>query len=150
MTYHIAQLNIAEMRAPLDDPVMVEFVEALDPINALADRSPGFVWRLQDDSGDATSIQVFEDETTLVNMSVWESVEALKDFVYKSAHAKIMRRKREWFDAHRSPCLVLWWIRKGHIPAAEEAVERLQMLTDNGPSPHAFTLSMVFPGPSDD
>src|SRR5919198_2764622 len=96
--FHLAQVNIGRLRAPLDDPSMLGFVSQLDPINAIADRSPGFVWRLQTDEGTATAVRPFEDERLLINMSVWESLEALADFVYRSAHTPVMRRRREWFE----------------------------------------------------
>ena len=147
MTHHIAQLNIAKMIAPLDDPVMHDFVAALDRINALADNSPGFVWRLKDEDGDATAIKAYADETILVNLSVWETVAALKDFVYKSGHREIMRRRGSWFEPHTDPYLVLWWIARGSVPSIEEAKQRLEWLKTNGPTERAFSISKAFPPP---
>ncbi len=148
MSFHLAQLNVARMRAPLEDPVMAGFVARLDEINALADQTPGFVWRLQTDDGDATSIRAFEDELVLVNMSVWESVEALKQFVFQSRHVELLRARRDWFEPSTGPYLVMWWIEAGHIPSLEEAKARLDLLAAKGPSPDAFTFRTAFPAPS--
>jgi hypothetical protein len=146
-TYHLAQLNIGILRGPLDSPIVAGFVAALDPINALADKSPGFVWRLQTEDGNATSVRPFEDESILVNMSVWESREALADFVYRSAHTPVMRRRREWFHQMAEAYLVLWWVPAGHIPSTAEARERLEHLRVHGPTPYAFTVREPFPPP---
>lgn len=148
MTYHIAQFNVAKMVARLDDPIMQGFVDALEPINTMADNSPGFVWRLQDDSGDATSIQVFGDESILVNMSVWESLEAVKEFVYRSTHVNFLRDKKKWFGPLSGPNLVLWWVEQGHMPTVAEGKQRLEMLRSSGPSPQAFTFSRAFTAPA--
>ena len=134
----IAQVNIARPLHPMESAEMADFMDALDPINALADAAPGFVWRLQDDDGNATSFRVFEDESLLINMSVWESVEALHDFVYSGEHLAIMRRRREWFEWLGQQYLVLW--PTDEIPPVEEAKRRLEMLEENGPSPQAFTF----------
>jgi hypothetical protein len=142
--YQLAQLNIGRMRAPTDDPLVAEFMAALDEINALAERSGGFVWRLQTEDGNATSIRPFDDELVLVNMSVWESVEALADFVYRTDHVALLRRRREWFERMEELYLVLWWVPRGHIPTVTEAVERLDHLRRHGPTPHAFTFRSVF------
>ena len=147
MEYHLAQLNVARMLKPLDDPVMADFVAALDPINGIADTSPGFVWRLQDEDGNATQTRILDDEHLLVNLSVWTSIQALKDFVYGSDHAKIMRRKREWFAKHVEAYLVLWWIPSGTQPSPAEAEERLVRLKKEGPGPSAFTFGRVFSAP---
>ena len=147
MTFHIAQFNVAKMVAPFDAPVMQGFVDALKPINAIADNSPGFVWRLQDDSGDATSIQAFEDGAILVNMSVWESLDALKKFVYKSKHLDFLRIKKNWFEPLPGPNLVLWWIEQSRTPTIAEGKRRLDLLSSNGPSPVAFTFFQPFPDP---
>lgn len=148
MSYQLAQLNVAKMRAPLDDPSMAEFVAALDPINALADQSPGFVWRLQDEEGNATSIRPFDDDMLLVNLSVWSSVEALKAFVYHNAHAAVMRKRRNWFQKHATAYLVLWWVPEGHRPTEVEARQRLEMLQAHGPTEHAFTFGELYPPPT--
>ncbi|HEY8525858.1 MAG TPA: DUF3291 domain-containing protein [Acidimicrobiales bacterium] len=148
--YHVAQLNIGRLRAPLDSPQLAAFVEALEPVNALADRAPGFVWRLQTEEGDATALRPFPDDMMLVNMSVWESVEALADFVYRSAHRDILRRRREFFEPMEEAFTVLWWVPAGHIPTVEEAKERLERLRRDGPTPEAFTFRTRFPAPDED
>ena len=144
--FHIAQVNIGRTKAPVDSPPLAEFKAALDPINALADGSPGFVWRLQDDSGDATSIKPFEDELMIINLSVWESIEALWDFVYDSGHLAVMRRRREWFERMET-FMTLWWVEAGHIPTVEEALARLDDLRREGPTPRAFTFKRRFAAP---
>jgi hypothetical protein len=143
--HQIAQLNIARFRAPMDHPGMAGFVKQLDPVNALADAAPGFVWRLQTEEGNATSIHAFEDDLMLVNMSVWESVEALAEFVYRSGHVDVMRRRREWAEHMKEAYMCLWWIPAGQIPTIEEAKERLEHLREHGPTPRAFTFKRRFP-----
>ncbi len=148
--FQLAQVNIARMRAPLDDPLMEGFRSQLEGINAIADRSPGFVWRLQTPTGDATTIRAFEDDRVLVNMSVWESLEALHQYVYEGPHLGPLRDRREWFLPYEGPMLVLWWIPAGHIPPVEEAKEKLDELSRNGPTPSAFTFRKPFPAPEPD
>ncbi len=145
--WHLAQANIARAVAPMDDPAMADFMAQLDTINALADRSPGFVWRLQSGSGNATDIAVTDDPLVILNMSVWESADALFDYVYRTAHTPVMARRREWFEKPSKPHLVLWWVRAGHRPSVEEALDRLEMLADRGPTPDAFTFKRRFPAP---
>jgi hypothetical protein len=137
---HIAQLNIARARQELDQPLMKEFVDNLEPINGIADASPGFVWRLQDESGDATSIQLFDDPLVIVNMSVWESIDALKNFLFKTHHLDFLKRREEWFEKLDESSHVLWRIEPGHIPGLEEARLRLEHLRTNGESGHAFSF----------
>jgi len=144
MTYNLAQLNIGRMLAAIDDPIMAEFVANLDRINALADGASGFVWRLQSDSGNATEFRPFADEMLIVNMSVWESLETLKDYVYKSAHAEIMRNRRQWFEKMDEVFTVLWWIPAGTIPTVEEAKARLESLRQHGETPYAFSFRRSF------
>ena len=146
--HHLAQLNIATMREPLESPSMAEFVASLDRINALADSAPGFVWRLKDEQGDATSVRPF-GEDVLVNMSVWESVESLQDFAFRTAHTDIMRRRREWFDRMEQAYAVLWWIAAGHTPSIAEAAQRLALLREHGPTADAFTIRQSFTPPDD-
>lgn len=146
--FHVAQLNVARLAAPLDSPELAEFVAALEPVNALADAAPGFVWRLQDDDGDATSIRAFDDDMIIVNMSVWESIEALSDYVYASDHRTVLRRRREWFERASAAYIVLWWVPAGHEPSVGEAEERLELLRSDGPTPQAFTLRQRFPAPA--
>ena len=147
--FQIAQLNIALPREPLDAPLLAEFVAALEPVNAAADRSPGFVWRLQTADGDATGITAFGDDRLVVNMSVWESIEALRSFVYRDrAHLEVMRRRREWFERLAESFLVLWWVPAGELPTVADAEERLTLLRAVGPSPDAFTFRRHFPPPA--
>lgn len=122
---------------------MAEFVAALDPVNALADRAPGFVWRLQDEDGNATSIRGFDDDRIIVNMSVWESVDQLAAFVYRSGHLDVMRRRREWFERIRSH-MALWWVPTAHRPSVQEAEQRVEHLREHGPTPYAFTFKARF------
>jgi heme-degrading monooxygenase HmoA len=145
--YHLAQVNIARMLAPLDDPLMAGFVEQLDAINALADASPGFVWRLQSAAGNATSVRAYDDECILINMSVWESLEALTAYVYSSAHRAVMQRRRQWFARFDGPYMALWWVPRGHRPSTHEARERLDHLRAHGPTPLAFAFKTPFPAP---
>jgi hypothetical protein len=145
--YHLAQVNIGRLRAPIDDSAMEGFRSQLDPINALADRSPGFVWRLQTEEGNATAIRPYDDERMAINMSVWESLAALQEFVYRSAHVGPLRDRKQWFEPLDAPILALWWIPVGHIPTVAEAKDRLQQLKERGPSPDAFTFRTPFPSP---
>jgi hypothetical protein len=131
----LAQVNIAKMVAPLDDPVMAGFVGQLEAVNAIADGSPGFVWRLQDDGGDATSVRVFDDDTILVNMSVWESTAALHGYVYRSGHGPALRDRAKWFVRMPEAHLAMWWIDAGEKPTVEQAVERLLFLRAHGETP---------------
>lgn len=145
--HELAQLNIGVIRAPMDSPVMAEFANNLDRINALAEASPGFIWRLQTEDGNATAIRPFEDENLLVNMSVWRDVASLKAYVYESAHVGFMRRRREWFELMKEAYLVLWWVPKGHRPEIAEAIAKLELLKAKGPGPEAFTFAQPFPPP---
>jgi len=144
--YELAQLNIAVMKEPLDSPRMADFVANLERINALAESSPGFVWRLQTEEGDATALRPLGDRT-LVNMSVWKDVASLNHYVYKTAHVEIMRRRKEWFDRMHEASIVLWWVPQGHRPSVVQATERLQLLRAQGPSADAFTFRHAFPPP---
>jgi len=144
--FHLAQFNMARLLAPLDDPQIADFVGSLERINTLADDSPGFVWRLQGDGGDATSLRPF-GEDVIVNMSLWESVEALFDFVYRTAHAPVMAKRRQWFAKPDGVYAVLWWVKAGHIPTVDDARARLDILQRKGPNPAAFTFKTRFPAP---
>jgi hypothetical protein len=148
-SFHLAQVNIGRMRAPLEDPLMEGFRSQLDAINAVAERSPGFVWRLQTPDGDATGIRAYEDPLILVNMSVWESLESLHNYVYGSAHLGPLRDRREWFETMEGPSLALWWIAAGHVPTVDEAKAKLEELAAHGPTPSAFTFRRAFPRPGD-
>jgi len=148
MTWQLAQLNIGRLRAEVDDPSVAEFMANLDPINALAEASPGFVWRLQTDEGNATAIRAFPDDPLMVlNLSVWESMESLADFAYRSAHTPFLRRRGEWFERLGEAYLVLWWIPAGTVPTVDGALARLDHLKSFGPSPEAFTFRQPFPHP---
>ena len=139
---HLAQLNVAVIRYETDDPRMAGFMDALDEINAIADASPGFVWRLQSDSGNATDIRPDADnDQFLVNLSVWTDVESLRDYVYRSDHTPFLRRRAEWFERPDEAHLVLWHVPAGHVPSIDEALERLDRLRRDGPSEHAFTFA---------
>jgi hypothetical protein len=135
---HLAQLNVGRIRYPTDDPRLAEFMGALDRINALAERSPGFGWRLKCDSGNATDIKVTSDPMFLVNMSVWETVEALEHFVWQTVHKRFYQRKANWFAPMLRPHFVMWWIAVDHVPTPEEALARLAHLTEQGPGDYAF------------
>ena len=141
---HLAQINIGRLRAPTDDPLVAEFMAALDEVNALAERSPGFVWRFMTEDGNATAVRPYEDESILINMSVWESIESLGDYVYRSGHAPYLRRRREWFERLRDVIVALWWIPAGSIPTVTEGIERLEHLRANGPTAHSFSFRMPF------
>jgi hypothetical protein len=145
--YHLAQINIGRLLAPLDDPQVAGFVSQLDTINRLADSAPGFVWRLQSVSGNATDIPYSDDPGMMVNMSVWESVETLREFTYRSAHMDVLRQRAEWFEKLDGPIACLWWIPAGHIPTVAEGRERLEHYRRHGPSPFAFSFSRLFAAP---
>ena len=146
-TYHLAQINIGRMLAPIDDPIMAEFVAQLPAINALADSTPGFVWRLQSESGDATSIKAYDDELIIVNMSVWESVESLREYTYRSTHTGVLKYRTKWFENIKGPYMTLWWIPAGHIPSPQEGRARLDYLREHGESAYAFSFKNIFPAP---
>ena len=135
---HLAQLNIGRIRYEVDDPRMADFMNNLERVNAIAERSPGFVWRYKDDSGNATSTRPFADPRMLVNMSVWESVEALEKFAWQTVHTRFYARKHEWFEKLDGAYFVLWHVRAGHRPSVQEAIDRLEHLKAHGPSEHAF------------
>ena len=141
---HLAQLNIGRLLAPIDDPRIADFVDNLESINALAEGSPGYIWRLQDESGDATSIKAFDDDLMILNLSVWESIESLADFVFRTGHVELLRRRREWFEAAIQPTTCLWWIPEGTIPDVADAVARLEHLRDHGATSVAFTFRNRF------
>ena len=147
--HHLAQVNVATLRAPLDGPELAGFVAQLEPLNALADQSPGFVWRLQTEDGDATAIRPFDDDRIMVNLSVWESFEALRTFVYATRHLEVMRHRRAWFHRMPDPSLALWWVPAGTIPTVAEARDRLELLAGMGPTADAFTFRAPFPEPAD-
>ena len=145
-SHHLAQLNIAKMKYSIESVDMADFVDNLENINLLADSSPGFVWRLQTEDGDATSIDFFGSDV-LVNMSIWADIESLHSYVYKTAHAKIMSRRKEWFHRVEEVYTVLWWVAEGHIPTLAEAREKLEQLKSAGPGPLAFSFKQAYPAP---
>jgi hypothetical protein len=143
--WHLAQVNIGRTVAPLDDEQLRGFVEQLEPINALADAAPGFVWRLQTEDGDATALRFGDD--LLVNMSVWTSIEALADYVYRSAHVEVMRQRRTWCVPMKTAFTCLWWVPAGTVPTIADAEQRLAGLIQNGPSEFSFTFREPFAAP---
>ena len=153
MDYVIAQVNVGRLVAPLDSAQLAGFVSQLDPVNAVADTAPGFLWRLQTEDGNATALRAFEEDAEgadggiLINMSVWESVEALAAYVYGDAHLAVLRRRRDWFERMASAYTAVWWVPRGHVPTVHEAEDRVKHLRANGPTPYAFTLKTHFPSP---
>lgn len=145
--YHLAQINIARMVASLDSPVMAEFVNNLDRINALAESSPGFVWRLKGEGNDATSLRPYDDDMLIVNMSVWKTVEDLQQYVYRSGHVDVMRKRKQFFSKMEQAFMGMWWIPAGHIPTVQEAKDHLEHLRAHGESDHTFTFRRIFPPP---
>jgi hypothetical protein len=148
MTFQLAQINIARCLAPLDSPVMRDFVGLLPEVNALADSSPGFVWRLVGDGADATGVRAYEDPLIIVNMSVWESLDSLRSYAYRGGHALAFRRRKEWFVDSEEPNSALWWIPAGTVPTVEEGRARLEKLQREGPTPAAFSFKVTFPHPA--
>jgi hypothetical protein len=148
MEYNLAQLNIGRIVGiTIADPVMKEFVDQLDAINALAEQSDGFVWRLTSDGGNATVFNPYGDNRIIINFSIWESADQLKAYVYRSAHTDVMRDRKKWFEKFGKPYYVLWYVEKGYIPTVEEAVARLEHLQQHGCSNYAFDFSDVYAKP---
>ncbi|PAP77495.1 DUF3291 domain-containing protein [Rubrivirga marina] len=141
---HLAQVNLARPLGPMDGTTMSEFARAIEPMNRLAEQSPGFVWRLQGDEVNRLVGRVFGDSHLLVNLSVWRSVDALRDYTYQSGHAQYVRRRKEWFSTFGRPHYALWWVDEGHRPSPREAKQRLESLQAHGPTPDAFTFTHVF------
>lgn len=148
ITHHLAQINVARLIAPKGDARVQPFFDALDAINAIADASPGFVWRLADDSGNATGINPSPDDRLLINISVWESAEALFGFVYRSAHAGLIGQRRDWFERFDGAFQALWWVPAGQHPTVADGLGRLWLLDRHGPSPSAFGFKSQFPPPA--
>ena len=149
MVYQLAQINIGRLIAPIDDPQIAEFVANLEPINALADHAPGFVWRLQSSSGNATDIAYNDDPFVIVNMSVWESLEALRNFAYRSDHVRVFRDRAKWFEKMDKPNYCLWWVPAGHQPTVSEGRDRMEHYWKHGSTPYSFWFSQHFPQPAD-
>lgn len=148
MTHELAQVNIGRLKHPLDSPELKDFVDNLDPVNAVADAADGFVWRLQNDSGNATDLRVFGDDWLLVNMSVWRDTNALTAFMYQGMHRELLARRFEFFERVQEVMTTMWWVERGHRPTVREAEERLLHVREHGPTAHAFTLRQSFPPPS--
>ncbi len=147
--YFIAEINIAKMKGvDINDPIMKEFVENLDAVNQIAEKSEGFVWRLKDENNNATSLNPYNDETIIINVSVWKSIETLENFMYRTFHSDFLKRRKEWFLTYGSAHTAMWWIPEGHIPTMQEAVDKLCFLQTNGPSPNSFDFRHKFPAPS--
>ncbi len=132
----------------INDPIMKEFVENLDAVNQIAEKSEGFVWRLKDENNNATSLNPYNDETIIINVSVWKSIETLENFMYRTFHSDFLKRRKEWFLTYGSAHTAMWWIPEGHIPTMQEAVDKLSFLQTNGPSPNSFDFRHKFPAPS--
>jgi hypothetical protein len=144
MTYHLAEVNIGRILGPMDSPVMEEFSANLNRINALAEGSEGFIWRLKDDSNNASSIPVTEDRFLILNLSVWRNIDDLFAYTYRTAHAEYVRRRAEWFERLKEMHMAFWYIPAGHIPTVEEAMDRIARIREQGPSPYAFSFKRRF------
>ena len=146
--YQLAQINIAQMiGVNIDDPIMNEFVDNLDKVNELAEDSPGFIWRLKDESNNASNFNPFNDEQIIINISVWETIESLENFTYKTFHTDFLKRRKEWFKKYGKAHYALWWIKNEAYPTVEESIERLKLLQLNGSSESAFNFKTKFPNP---
>lgn len=144
--YHLAQINVARLKAPIDSPQLKDFVDNLDRINELAENSEGFVWRLKGDGNDATALRPFGDDV-IVNMTVWRDADSLRNYVYNSPHTAIMKRRREWFARMAEAYYCMWWVPAGHVPTVEEAAARLEVIRVKGPTPESFNFGEAFPAP---
>jgi hypothetical protein len=146
--FQLAEINVARMKGvTINDPMMKEFVDNLDRVNDLAENSEGFVWRLKDESNNATNLNPYNDEQMIINISVWESIETLEHYVYKTFHTDFLKRRREWFQTYGKVYMAMWWIPQGQFPTVEEAVDKLDYLEKNGVSPFAFNFRNRFPQP---
>ena len=146
--FHLAQLNVGRAVAPFESPVMQDFMDRLDEINHLGDASPGFVWRLQGEGGTSTEIRVSDDPLYIVNLTLWESIDALYAFTYRSEHKTVFKRRFDWFERRAGPNVCLWWQPAGTVPTVVDAERRLQHLDDHGPTAEAFTFKQRFPPPT--
>lgn len=149
--YHLAEINIAKMKGvDINDPIMKEFVDNLEAVNTLAEESEGFIWRLKDDTGsyNATSLNPYNDEQIIINVSVWESIETLEHYMYKTFHSEFLKRRKEWFLKFGKAHTAMWWIPEGHIPTLDEAIEKLDYLQKNGVSELVFDLRNKYPAPN--
>jgi hypothetical protein len=151
MDHHLAELNVARLRRPLDAPEAAEFVASLDPINVIAETTPGFIWRLTDDDGRPSSfipIPGLDDPLVIVNYSIWRDLESLKHYVYKSGHASYLRRRNDWFEPTAEASVVCWWTPAGVIPDLADAYARLQDLRNCGPSDRGWPLNKPIDPPT--
>lgn len=147
-TYQLAELNIGRMLYSVEDPRFHGFVSRLDEINTLAEQSKGFVWRLKTAEGDAMSIRAFDDDKLIINLSVWESIDDLFQYSYYTAHAELLKQRKDWFEHMTKPIMAMWWIPEGHIPTLEEAKEKLELIQSKGPTVEAFSFKHRFDPPS--
>lgn len=152
MGFDLAQVNVSRLLAPLDSPLLAEFMAALDEVNADGDAAPGFRWRLQTEDGNATAVRAFgwdaaDSHGVIVNLTTWTSIQALGDFVFSGRHLQVMRRRRQWFQHAVEPMTALWWVPSGHRPSTDEAEGRVRHLRAHGPTPAAFTFRSPFPAP---
>lgn len=148
MDYQLAQINVAKMKGVnIDDPIMQEFVDNLDSVNALAESSDGFIWRLKDDDDNATGFNPYDDEQIIINISVWRDIPSLEHFTFKTMHTDFLKRRREWFHSYGKAYFAMWWIEAGAYPTIEEAVAKLDHLQLNGPSAEVFNFRTKFPKP---
>lgn len=146
--YHLAQINIAKLLEPIDSPLLEDFVRDLDRVNEIAEKSKGFVWRLKEDNGNATNINPFDDSSLIINISVWESIEDLKSFVYYSGHIEVFIKRAKWFEKMKTPHMALWWIKAGENPTAEDAKNKLLELESNGDTEASFSFKKIFDTPN--
>lgn len=146
--YYLAQINIAHLKAPIDDPLIADFVADLDRINLIAEKSDGFIWRLKDDEGNATSFNPYDNPDYIINISVWQNVNALKEFVYNSGHLEVFMKRVQWFHKMNGPHMALWWVPINHMPTVEESVAKLELLKNEGPSDQVFTFRDQFDAPN--
>ncbi|MEJ7702493.1 MAG: DUF3291 domain-containing protein [Geodermatophilaceae bacterium] len=152
MSFDLAQINVSRLLAPLDSPLLAEFMAGLDGVNAAADVAPGFRWRLQTEDGNATSVRAFgwdvgDSHGVIVNLTTWASLQSLADFVFSGQHLQVMRRRRQWFQPAVEPMTALWWVPSGRRPSTDEAEDRVRHLRRHGPTTRAFSFRTAFPPP---
>lgn len=143
MTYHLAQVNIAKRLAPMDDPVMQDFINNVERINTIADKAEGFIWRMQDEDKEL-AVEIFQDDALLINISVWKNLESLFDYTYKSGHIEVFKRKKEWFRKMKMVHMAFWYVPEGYVPTFKDAKNRLDYLNKYGDTPYAFTFKSKF------
>ncbi|TRX34043.1 DUF3291 domain-containing protein [Flavobacterium sp. ZT3R18] len=148
--YQLAEINIARMKGvAINDPIMKEFVDNLDKVNEIAEQSEGFVWRLKDEDNNATNLNPYNDEQIIVNISVWDSIESLEHYMYKTFHSEFLKRRKEWFQSFGQVSTAMWWVKKGEIPDINQAMEKLDYLQKNGVSEIVFNFKQKYPKPID-